>query len=575
MKKFLKTVLAVICGVLLLNLLTIAVIAGMAGSSQGAVPAEGILKIDMSKIIIDEQSRETSPFGASGMQSQDISTIGIWDAVQAVHAAAADPGISYIYLKTDGNQSGISKLYEFRRALEEFRESSGKAVVAYIENPSTASYYLASVADKIYMTPHQGGMSTITGISSQMIFLGDLLKEMGVNVQLIRHGKYKSAGEMFVRNSSSPENREQNLQMVKSLWASISAQTAASRGLDPKALDDAVDNLRLCLPEDFVEAGLVDGLLDRSGLERQLAVLAVAERYEDLTMIPFADYAAAKVLPGKARSKIAVLYASGDIVDGSDEDAVAGDRFASIVEDLRKDNSVKAVVLRVNSPGGSVIASEKIKSELDLLKSEKTLVASYGEYAASGGYWISNNCERIFSAPTTLTGSIGVFSMIPEFSGTASKKLKVGVESVCSNAHGDMFGLMRPFDSAEYQFMQRSVECIYDRFTDIVAEGRGMKKEDVDAIGQGRVWTGADALGINLVDEIGTLEDAVRYAASLAGDPELSHWNVKGYPTPPTLLESLMSSVNGPSDDYSIRHLAKTLTEPRMLARMPYEIRLF
>ena len=572
MKNFLKMVLAVICGILLLNALVIAVVAGLATPSAPAVPAEGVLRIDMSKIVLAEQSRETDPMTMIQSGGQTPVTIGIWNATRALDAAAQDPGVKYIYLKTDGSMSSTAMLYEFRKALQNFRKNSGKAVVAYTEAPSTGSYYLASVADKVYMTSHPGATTTLTGVSSQMFFLGDLLKKLGVNVQLIRHGKYKSAGEMFIRNSPSPENREQYQVMVDSMWGSMASEIAESRGISVEQLNDCIDNLKLCLPQDFIDCSLADALLDRKGLEDQLAVLAVADKFKDVTMINFADYATAKVLPSKASQKIAVIYADGEIVDGSAEENVSGERFASVISKVRDDKSVKAVVLRVNSPGGSVLASEKIKAELDRLQAEKPLVASYGDYAASGGYWISNHCEKIFSDPLTLTGSIGVFAMIPDFSKTASDVLKVGVETISSSKHGAMTSLTKPLDEAEYAYMLRSIEDIYERFTTIVSEGRNMPKERVDEIGQGRVWTGTDALAIGLVDEIGTLDDAVRYAAVLAGDPELANWNVKGYPAPPTIMESMLSSLNGSKEDYSVK-LARELKTPKIVARLPYEVK--
>ena len=571
MKNFLKMMLAVICGILLLNAITIAIIAGLSTPAAPAVPAEGVLRIDMSKFVITEQSKEADPMSMIQSRGQSVANIGIRDAVKALRQAAEDPGIQFVYLKTDGNSTGVANVREFRIALEEFRKASGKAVVAYMESPSTGSYYLASVADKIYMTPHPGANINVTGLGVQMYFLGDLLKKFGVNVQLIRHGKYKSAGEMYTRNSASPENREQYQVMVKSMWDVISKEIAESRGISVKELDAAIDGLALCLPQDFIDCKLVDSLLDRKALEEQLAVLAVAKDYESVTMIPFADYVTAKVPAEKGLNKIAVIYADGEIVDGSQSDEVAGDRFASIIEDVRNDKTVKAVVLRVNSPGGSVLASDKIKAELDRLGEEKPLVASYGAYAASGGYWISNNCATIFSNPLTLTGSIGVFGMIPDFSKTASDVLKVGVESINSNKHSDMMSLMRPLDKEEYNYMLRSIEGIYDRFTTIVSEGRGIDKAQVDAIGQGRVWTGSDALGLNLVDQLGTLEDAIAYAADLAGDPEVANWNVKGYPAPPTMMETMMNSFKGQNEDYTVR-LQKFFSKPQIIARMPYDI---
>ncbi|MBO4742857.1 MAG: signal peptide peptidase SppA [Bacteroidales bacterium] len=570
MKSFLKMVLAVICGILLLSALTFAVFAGLAGSGTPSVPTEGVLKIDLSKVVIDEQAGPADPLAMIQRGGMNVTSVGLWEAVQAVKAAAEDPGIKYIYLKTDGNASGTARSSELRKALQNFRESSGKAVVAYIEAPTTGSYYLASVADKVYMTPHPGATIQMLGVGSQMIYLGDLLSKLGVNVQLIRHGKYKSAGEMYTRSSSSPENREQYQKMVDSMWETLSAEIAASRGISLEALNSAIDDLKLCEPQDFVDCGLVDALLDRDSLKKQLATLAVVDEFKDVTMIDFAAYAASKATAKLAKDKVAVIYANGNIVDGVSEKDVAGDRFASLIEKVREDKSVKAVVLRVNSPGGSVLASEKIKAELDRLGSEKPLVASYGDYAASGGYWISNNCDKIYSDAVTLTGSIGVFSMIPDLGKVASNKLHIGVESVTSNKHGDMFGLMRPFDQTEYNYMLRSIEGIYDKFTTIVSEGRDLPKERVDEIGQGRVWTGADALEIGLVDEIGTLDDAIAYAASLAGIDDPASVSVRAFPAPQTVMEMMMSSMNGPKEDYAVR-LAKELTQPRTLARLPFD----
>ena len=549
MKKFLKMMLAVICGILVLWILVFTVISVIASSgSQGkAIPAEGILKIDLSKVLIDEQANETLTFG-----SNQGTPLGLYQAVKAVEAAAEDPGVKAIYLKPDGGALGHAQMQEFRIALGKFRQS-GKPIVAYSENIGTGSYYLASVADKVYVTSSLGGTPTFNGLSSQLMFFGDLLEKIGVKVQLIRHGKYKSAGEMFIRGNASPENLHQTQVFVNTIWGSLVGDMAESRGISVKQINDAIDNLELCLPQDFVDYGLADEAVDRQGLEEKLAVLAGVESFKDVKMIPFAEYAQKKVRPNvRARQKIAVLYANGEIVEGLDKQNVDGDRFASIIEGIRKDSTIKAVVLRVNSPGGSVTASEKIKAELDLLGAQKPLIASYGNYAASGGYWISNNADKIYSDATTITGSIGVFGMIPEFSKVLKDVAHVGVENVSSNKHGDMMSLTRPFTPEEYAYMQRSIEAIYERFVNIVAEARDKTPEQIDEIAQGRVWAGADALGIGLVDEIGTLEDAIAFAAISGGDANLNAWNIVEYPK--TLkMADLFSGLMGPQDeDYSI-----------------------
>lgn len=575
MKDFVKMTLAAICGFLVVGIITFILGFGVLGAliagsdSTPVIPKSAVLSIDMSQISLTEQKQDdTDPMSLISGKGKSAS-VGIWDAVQAINAAATDPAVQYIYLKTDGISAGMSAVEEFRTALENFRNTSGKAIVTYMESPTTLGYYLASVSDKIYMTSYQGGMSAITGVGTQMIFLGDLLDKLGVNMQLVRHGKYKSAGEMYTRSSSSPENRAQNQRLVDSLWETMGKKIAESRGISIEELNAAIEGLKLNLPQDFVDCKLVDELMTRKQLEDQLAVLAVKDEFKDVDMVGFADYVEAKTAVSTAKQEIAVIYADGEIIDGSAKDNVAGDRFASVIAKVRADSTVKAVVLRVNSPGGSVLASEKIKNELDLLQEVKPLVASYGEYAASGGYWISNKCDKIYSNATTLTGSIGVFSLVPDISKVLNDVAHVNIESVTSHKHGDMLSGMRAFDQAEYAYMQRSVEEIYELFTTLVAEGRDMSKEAVDEIGQGRVWTGADGLNINLVDEIGTLEDAVAYAAVLAGDENISNWKIGSYPKPQSQMEQLLSMVGQSLDEESVMiKRLKEISEPKTLARM-------
>jgi len=585
MKEFTKMTLAVICGIIVVTVVGIMFLSAIAGASlassnsHAALPAEGVLKIDLSEITVGEQSVEPLPFSTMSIRgvSLESETIGIWDAVSAINIAAEDPAVKYIYLKTDGNSTGLANLQEVRHSLANFRATSGKPVVAYIESPTTASYYLASVADQIYMTSNPGATTMVNGISVQMTFLGDLLKALGVNIQLIRHGKYKSAGEMYTRGNSSPENHEQYQEMVDSMWESVAGEIAESRGMSVADLNAALDELKLCISSDFLDEKFVDALFTRAELENKLADLAVKSKFKDVKMISFSDYIAAKVVSSKAKDKIAVIYANGEILDGAGKEEVTGDRFAGIIAKVRCDSTVKAVVLRVNSPGGSVLASDKIKAELDLLKESKPLVASYGSYAASGGYWISANCDKIYSDATTLTGSIGVFGIVPDFSKSLDKFVHVGVENVSSNKHSDMYSLMRPFDDAEYAYMQRSIEDIYVRFTALAADGRGLDVDYVDSIGQGRVWTGTDALRLHLVDELGGLEEAIRYAAVAAGDPDLGHYNVKAYPKAPSQIETIMELLQpSNSDDVKIlqkfEKYAKDLKSARIVARLPYEI---
>lgn len=545
MKDFFKWVLAVICGLIIWGIVKAVMFFMMLGSmaaigatSTSTLPKDGVLLLDLADVAITEQTSEVSPMAALKGGST-TAQVGILDAVNAIHKAAEDPGVEYILLKTDGIASSVTKMEELRKALTEFRKS-GKAVVAYGEAFTSGSYYIASVADKIYTTSHHGGNMFMVGISGRMMFLKDLLDKLGVNYQLIRHGKYKSAGETYIKNAPSPENMEQNQEMIDSMWETIAEGTAESRGISVDSLNYFIDNLSIALPEDMVKHNLADAVLSVEEYKTKIADLASKSSYKDVKFIDFNEYAAANAVTSSAKKKIAVIYADGNIVEQDDPNNISGDRFASIIAKVRADSTVKAVVFRVNSPGGTVLAASKIKEEIDLTKAVKPVIASYGDYAASGGYWISNGCDHIFSNATTLTGSIGVFSAIPEFSKTLKDVAHVNMVPVKSHKHSDMLQLTRPFDEQETAWMQVYVDDIYNQFVGIVAEGRGKTFEAVDSIAQGRVWTGADAIRIGLVDEIGTLEDAIAYAASMAGDPDVSAWNVTGYPKPLTLMEQLM-----------------------------------
>ena len=548
-KEFVKWVLAVLCGLFIWGIVKffmffmmlgsmIASAASFSGGSGAVIPKEGVLLMDMSKFEITEQTQESNPL--TSIQGREIALVGLNDAVKAIHKAAEDPGVQYILVKTDGASTSLTKLEELRKALTDFRKS-GKAVIAYGEAFTSGSYYLASVADKIYTTRHHGGNNFMLGISGRMLFLKDLLDKLGVNYQLIRHGKYKSAGEMYVKNAPSPENMEQNQAMIDSMWETVAAETAGSRGVSVDSLNYFIDHLSIALPEGMVSHNLADEALSVEEYKGKLADLAGKDSYKDVKFIPFCDYAAAKAMPNlTAKKNIAVIYANGNILEQDDPNNISGDRFAGIIAKVRADSTVKAVVFRVNSPGGTVLAASKIKEEIDLTRAVKPVIASYGDYAASGGYWISNSCDHIFSNATTLTGSIGVFSAIPEFGKTLKDIAHVNMVPVKSHKHSDMLSLTRPFDAGETAWMQVYVDDIYNSFVSIVAQGRDMTFEAVDEIAQGRVWTGADALKIGLVDEIGTLEDAIKYAASMAGDADIENWGIASYPKPLTIMEQLL-----------------------------------
>lgn len=590
MKDFWKIVLGSAVGFLIVNIvitiLTFMLLGGIAASasafsassSKTSVPKNAVLDIDMSTLVIGEQTLEENPFESmnyGNMNAEPIRTIGILDATRALEAAAIDPSVKLAYIRPD-MASDITHLEEFRAALEKFRRS-GKPVIAYINTPTNAGYYLASVADRIYMSEYHGGMNMLVGISGRLTFLKDLLDKLGVNVQLIRHGKYKSAGEMYIRNSASAENLEQTTVMIKGIWAEMAEPMAERAGKSVEEFNTLVDNLELTDAQAFLNNGMVDELVSYEGMKEKLCTHSGCDSFSAISSISLADYAALKVKKNyKAQDKIAIIYADGGIIDGRDKEQVAGKRFADLIDKVRRDSKVKAVVLRVNSPGGSVIASSQIKDAVDALRAEKPVVASYGSYAASGGYWISACCDYIFSDATTLTGSIGVFGMLPDFSKTVKDIAHIGITAVPSNKHADMYSFMRPLNAEEVAFVQKDIEAIYTQFTSLVATGRKMSVERVDSLGQGRVWTGRDALRHGLVDRIGNLSDALEYTADLVGCYD---YRLCEYPAPLTFMEQLMESFESNREEYLVKTFGlleemKQLKEAKIYARMPYSIEI-
>ncbi|MGN1211165.1 MAG: signal peptide peptidase SppA [Candidatus Cryptobacteroides sp.] len=593
MKQFLKMTLAAIVGVLIAGVImlffTFSLIGSLAtvGQSQPVMPREAVLDVNLSQLEIVEQASEDpfSSFSLASLNGTEMRTpVGLFKAVRAINEAAADPAIKFMYLRPDGVSGGLASIEELRTAIVNFRKQ-GKAVIALCENPGNASYYLATAADKIYLYGYAGGSNMLCGMGSQITYMKDILDRLGVNMQLIRHGKYKSAGEMYIKNDISPENRQQQEEMLSAIWKTFGGDMAQARGKSVEEIDALINGLKLNNPQDMLDNGLVDVIVDKNSFSEELCKFYGCENYSDIRSISLADYATIKVIPNyKAKDKIAVIYADGEIVDGDALEQVAGDRFAQIIADVRNDESVKAVVFRVNSPGGSVYASDKIKEEINALVEAKPVIASYGNYAASGGYWISNSCNHIFSDATTLTGSIGVFSLIPDLSKTIKDIAHVNMVTVKTHKHADMYGGMRPLDTQEVAYMQKSVDEIYDRFTSIVASGRGLEVKFVDSIAQGRVWAGSEAIGLGLVDEIGTLEDAVIYAAAVAGNANLADWNIAEYPKPLTFTETLLEQFNG-SDRLilsgtpfeGVEKAFKNIGTDtgKVYVRMPYEITIY
>ena len=561
--KFLKNLLAAFIGSLIafgfLMLLTFGIIGGLVGglmssSEPVTVYPNSVLKIDLSSAIGEQTVSEPLDFSTIVPYSGSTSSLGILDAVKSIDHAAQDPDIKFIYLTNCAYSSGLAYMEELRGALERFR-ASGKPVIAYGQNFSLGGYYLASVADKIYSD--EFASNNILGVSTTIFFLKDILNRFGVEMQLIRHGKYKSAGEQFIADNISEANREQNQAMVDALWQTVRDGICRSRGITPDALDRMVNNLELNTAEHMLNAGLIDGVYTVNEMEDQLRMLSGAEKIKDVKMITLDKYAKARLKTDyKVKDKIAVIYADGQInVEG---DGITAQKFQPIIRDIRSDSTIKAVVLRVNSPGGAVQPAEIIRTELELLQQEKPLIVSYGTMAASGGYWISAGADKIYSNNSTLTGSIGVFSMIPSFEKTFKDIAHINPVTVRSHSHADMYSPSRRLDSRETEATQEQIEMIYDKFITIVSDGRGISKDRVDEIAQGRVWCGNEALGINLVNEIGGLTEALDYAAASAG---LESYRVVSYPAVQTSLDKLMENISTTSETVEAMSEPETLIE--------------
>ena len=543
MKGFFKTLLASFLGVFAAMFLGVIVLVGIVSAAGAAsettpvVPDSAILKIG-GNLTLAEQSSDgdfdpSTLLGGGSMNA--TKQVGILSAIQAIEKAASDPAIKFIYINPSQVNGAISHLEEFRTALVKFKES-GKAIISYSETYSQGGYYLASVADKMYVHPYGGNM--VFGVSTSLMFLKGALDKLGIEVQLIRHGKYKSAGEQFVNTNISEANREQNQAMITSLWNSISEEICKSRNLDLKKFNAHVDNLSATQPEEMVAAGMADGIMTRDEMTAELAGLFGVEKEDDIKMITLDKYAKAVIKPNiKATDKIAIIYANGEIVDSGE--GISPSKYTKVISDVRKDSTIKAVLLRVDSPGGSAIAAEIIRKELELLRKEKPVVVSYGSYAASGGYWISAECDKIFTNETTLTGSIGVFSMIPNIEKIVKEKARINIVNINSNEHSDMMTMTKSLDRAETAYMQKGVEVIYDTFLSIVANGRDMTTQEVDKIAQGRVWSGTDAIKVDLADEIGTIYDALNYTINIS---ELEDYQLVEYPKVKSQMEKIMES---------------------------------
>jgi protease-4 len=531
----------------------VAAIVAMGGREKAAPDFEhgSYLVFDLSTNISD--APEPIDLGPLGGKSD---TVQLRTVTRALHAAAKDDRIAGVFITGDLNAaafgSGYAALKEVRAALLNFK-ASGKPITAYLTYATTKSYYLASTATDLAIDPY--GVILMPGLASQPMFFAGAFEKYGVNVQVTRVGKYKSAVEPFTRRDMSPENREEVQRLLDDIWKGILADIAPSRGLTPDKLQGTVDTEGLVRADLAKSARLVDRVAYRDeiydALKAKTGRAGSKEPFKQVTLEDYAKLAkdivdnpkpAGDAAPKfSGRGRVAVVYAEGDIVDGEGESGeVGGSRFSRELRKLRQDDAVKAVVLRVNSPGGSASASEVIQREVRLMKKVKPIVVSMGSYAASGGYWISTYGDRIFAEPTTITGSIGVFGIQFDVQRLAND-FGITFDAVKTGKFADALTITRSKTPEEIAVLQRMVDWIYGQFIAKVAESRKLKPEAVEEIAQGRVWSGAEAKRLGLVDEIGGLDAAIAYAAQKAGLG--ANYRLEEYPRQKELLEALQDLI--------------------------------
>ncbi len=556
MKDFIKYTMATVVGLVLVSIimgiLTFVSMAGMIASEGMSSPIEkkSVLRITL-KGSITERAGEENPLSKLG--GETTQQIALDQALQALEKAAKNDKIEGIYMEGGILSAYPAEVQELRQALLEFKKS-GKWIIAYADTYSRSAYYLCSVADKVYLNPI--GMLDWSGLSSNPMFFSGLMKKLGIKMQVFKVGTYKSAVEPYIAEQMSDANREQVSSYQQSIWNNMLKDVAKSRKTTAEALNSLADSLTILSgPEASVKGGLVDKLCYQDEVKKILKNKAKMEEDESLRFVSISDVALSEELNDKVDDEIAVYYAYGEIKEDitggfAQESAITSKQMTKDLQELREDDDVKAVVLRVNSPGGSAYASEQIWREVQLLSKEKPVIVSMGALAASGGYYISCGANKIFAEPTTLTGSIGIFGMIPDATELLTDKLGLSFDVVKTNAHSDFGAMGRPLNESECRLMQAYINQGYELFTGRVAQGRKISQDSVKAVAEGRVWTGEQAMKIGLVDKLGNLNDAIAAAAKAA---KIEKYSVGRYPEPAPWFASLLQEKKADYMDSQMR----------------------
>lgn len=541
--RFLGNVLATIVGIFIFCMIFffgIIIIGAIAGSGEDTVTVKknSVIELDLSKVSLDYAGKTNY----KDFNYFEAHHDGVTDILNAIEAAKTDDKIKGISILNNQSQLGLAQSKAVRDKLEEFKKS-GKFVYAYANYYTQGEYYLNSVADQVYLNPM--GEVDFKGLSSEIIYMKDLQEKSGVKMEVIRHGKYKSAVEPFLAQEMSPENREQMTVLLNSVWNTIVADISKSRKLSVAQLNAIANTLGARTPELALANKLVDKVTYEDEYHDMIRAKLKVDKKEKYDIVSITDYAKTASSTVEDYSKddiIAVIYAQGEIAGGEGDVNVIGEgSIKRSLEEARNDDDVKAIVLRVNSPGGSALTSELIWREIEITKKVKPVVVSMGNYAASGGYYISANADRIFAEPNTITGSIGVFGMLPNMN-QLGKNIGINAEQVKTHENASGYSVFEPIDENFKGFVLESIEKTYATFLKRVADGRKMTTAQVDAIAQGRVWTGVDAHKLGLVDEIGGLDAAIQYAAKLG---KTTSYRTENFPEYEKNFEDLLANFTG------------------------------
>ncbi len=540
MRQFLKFTLATVLGLFLFCCIGFGILVGMISSAtkekKVSIESNSILRLDLNYTIHEKD--EDNPFASLGLGStRPKKGTGLTEIRASIKHAKTDDNIKGIYLELGLNDNGLATIEAIRDALIDFKKS-GKFVYAYGEVVSQKQYYLATAADQIFINP-SGGME-LKGFGREIMYYKGMFDKLGIEVQDFHCGAFKSAIEPYIRTNMSEPNRQQLTVIYSDVYRHFVNNIANARKIDTAELNTIINNLQAESSQKDVDLKLIDGALYYDQVLDKMKDKVGNDKKKDLNFIDLSKYASTLPNDVSESNKIAIVYADGEIVDGDGKDnQVGGEAFAKIIRKLRKDNKVKAIVLRVNSPGGSALASDVMWRELILAKKEKPLIVSFGDLAASGGYFISCMGDRIFAQPNTITGSIGVFGLVPNAKKMFTDKLGITFDEVKITRHGVLGGLTKPLDAEESAFAQRNVEKTYREFKQHVAEGRGKDTAYIESLAQGRVWTGNQGIALGLVDEIGGLDEAIAYAAQKAN---LKSYRLKEYPEEKSLADKIAES---------------------------------